>query len=300
MSSNGWDNDKAALQLFSHLEGDALNVALLVPLSRRSSMTGLVGALSAHYGSPGWLADYQRQFEKTTRTAGEVPSLFATVLETLAMKVFGDMGQTARLRLICDRLIVGHSSCELRRHLETPIWYVVDRCRVCESHADPAVCQVSKSSPDPMYPAYVMGDSDSISETTRVAAVTRPRSGPDQLEDLLRWLLMAVDSPAPIPEVHPVDKLLQCLVTETQIRPSPVVSRPASVGLEQMLWSFLSGQHPTPTPPRQRPIRRDWNGVVCFSCGKSGHAATRCPNLDESFSFMQPGWRAEKTPGGSL
>ena len=35
------------------------------------------------------------------------------------------------------------------------------------------------------HPAYVVGDSDSISETTRVAAVTRPRSGPDQLEDLI-------------------------------------------------------------------------------------------------------------------
>ena len=31
--SNGWDNDTAALQLFSHLEGDALNVAHLVPLA---------------------------------------------------------------------------------------------------------------------------------------------------------------------------------------------------------------------------------------------------------------------------
>ena len=40
--------------------------------------------------------------------------------------------------------------------------------------------------------------------------------------------------------------------------------------------------------------------VVCFSCGKSGHAATRCPNLDESFPFLQPGWRAEKTPGGFI
>ena len=34
VSSNGWDNDTAALQLFSHLEGDALNVALLVPLQQ--------------------------------------------------------------------------------------------------------------------------------------------------------------------------------------------------------------------------------------------------------------------------
>ena len=40
--------------------------------------------------------------------------------------------------------------------------------------------------------------------------------------------------------------------------------------------------------------------MVCFSCGKSGYAATRCPNLDESFPFMQPGWRAEKTPGGFI
>ena len=37
-----------------------------------------------------------------------------------------------------------------------------------------------------------------------------------------------------------------------------------------------------------------------FSGGKSGHAATRCPALDESFPFMLSGWRAESTPGVSL
>ena len=31
MISNGWDDATAALKLLSHLEGDALNVALLVP-----------------------------------------------------------------------------------------------------------------------------------------------------------------------------------------------------------------------------------------------------------------------------
>ena len=59
--SNGWDNNTAALQLFSHLEGDALNVAHLVPLARRLSRSGLVDALTAHYGSPDRLADYRRQ-----------------------------------------------------------------------------------------------------------------------------------------------------------------------------------------------------------------------------------------------
>ena len=62
---------------------------------------------------------------------GKDPSIFAIALETLAVKAFGDMGQTARLRLIRDRFIAGHSSCELRRYLdsvppETPIRDVVD------------------------------------------------------------------------------------------------------------------------------------------------------------------------------
>ena len=116
--SNGWDDATAALQLLSHLEGYALNVALLVPAPRRTLRMGLVDALSEHYGSPGRLADYKRQFEKTTRTAEEDPSIFAVALETLAVKAFGDMGQTARLLLIRDRFIAGHSSCELPRYLD--------------------------------------------------------------------------------------------------------------------------------------------------------------------------------------
>ena len=77
VQSNGWDDAIAALQLPSHLEGDALNVALLVPETRRATHVGLVGALTAHYGSPGRLADYHRQFEKTTRQPEEDPSIFA-------------------------------------------------------------------------------------------------------------------------------------------------------------------------------------------------------------------------------
>ena len=96
--SNGWDDATAALQLLSHLEGDALNMALLVPMAHRTSRTGLVDALSSHYGSPGRLADYRLQFEKTTRSAGEDPSIFAIALKTLAVKAFGDMGQTVYRR----------------------------------------------------------------------------------------------------------------------------------------------------------------------------------------------------------
>ena len=71
------------------------------------------------------MADYRRQFERTTRTVGEDPATFAAALEILAVKAFGDMGQMT---------------------------------------------------------AYVVGDADMTSETTRVAAVTGQRSGTNQLE----------------------------------------------------------------------------------------------------------------------
>ena len=72
--SNGWDGAMIALQLLSHLEGDALNVALLVPEAQRATWAGLVRALTNHYGLPGRLTDYWCQSEKTARQGGETHS----------------------------------------------------------------------------------------------------------------------------------------------------------------------------------------------------------------------------------
>ena len=142
--SNWWDDATVALQLLSHLEGDALNVVLLMSEAKRAARAGLVGALTEHYGSPGRLADHRRQFERTTRQEGEDSSIFAIALETLAVKAFGDVGPNARLPLIWDRFVAGHENCALQRHLdsvpsETPIWDIVNRCRVWESHTDTGV-----------------------------------------------------------------------------------------------------------------------------------------------------------------
>ena len=123
MRSNGWDDATAALQLLSHLEGDAFNVALLVPAARRAMRVGLVGALTEHYG---WLP--QTVWTKDPHSRGR-PLYFC---DRIRVKAFGDMGQTVQLRIICDRFIAGHGSCELRRHVdsvspETPIRDIVDR-----------------------------------------------------------------------------------------------------------------------------------------------------------------------------
>ena len=150
--------------------------------------------------------------------------------------------------------------------------------------------RISKPNPNPTYPAYAIGDADSDNEATRVAVITGQRSGQNQLEDLLRRVISTAE-----PEVPDVEKLLQQLVRGTQSRSPAVVSPPVPTALEQMLRSFLDGQRQRQwPPPRQRPTRRDWTDVVCFSCGKSGHTATRCPTLDEAFPFLQPGWRTER------
>ena len=199
MLSNGWGDATAALQLLSHLQDDALSVALLIPMPLRASRKELTDAMYSHYGSPGRLANYRREFDKTVRKPGEDPSNFAITLETLAVKAFGDMGQTARLRLIRDRFMAGHGSCDLRRYLDcvppdTPLRDIVDRCRIWESHADPEVRRISKPMPEPAYPAYVVKQSEYETEPVRVVTVNKPNSSVDQSEELLKQIIGSADS----------------------------------------------------------------------------------------------------------
>ena len=109
--SNGWDEITAALQLVAHLDGEALNVALLVPESQRVLPGVLLKTLSAHYASPGRLAKYKRQFERMTRPPGDDPAAFAIELETLARKTFVDVDASVRLQLVRDRFITGQENC---------------------------------------------------------------------------------------------------------------------------------------------------------------------------------------------
>ena len=307
--SNGWGDATAALQLLSHLQDDALSVALLIPMPLQASRKELTDALSSHYGSPGRLANYRREFDRTVRRKGEDPSNFAIVLETLAVKAFGNMGQTARLRLIRDRFIAGHENCDLRRYLDCvppdkPLRDIVDRCRVWESHGATETRRVSKPLPDPVYPTYMVGQSDYDDEPVCVISVNKQNNQMDQTDELLKKLLEALttaaSSPIRTPEITPLEKLTQLLISETEKRepapPTPV----EPTGLEELLQTYFTGQQSPGLGPRFRQLRRNWADVKCFSCGKTGHSANRCPKLDVTFPFILPGWKSEKTPNGYL
>ena len=76
--SNGWDDKTAALQLFAHLEGEALNVTLLMPEDKHATQEGLSEVLSEYYNSPGRLAIFRRTFDSVVRRDEEDPAAFAT------------------------------------------------------------------------------------------------------------------------------------------------------------------------------------------------------------------------------
>ena len=152
-----------------------------------------------------------------------------------------------------------------------------------------------------------MGDTDKDRKVIKVAAVTGVRSDQNQLQDLLRRIVSAVERPTPTPEISEIKKLLLQLTRVQPDRPAPVVDTPVPPTLEEILRSVLDGQRRRERqslrqrqPPKQRPVRRDWSDVICFSCGKTGHAATRCPDYNDSLPFLQPGWQKEKTPGGFI
>ena len=95
---HGWDDVTAALQLLSHLDGDALNVALLVPESRRVVPGFLIRSLSDHCSSPGRLAEYKHQLQQAFRRPGDDPSIFAIELETLARRALIDIDTSIHYR----------------------------------------------------------------------------------------------------------------------------------------------------------------------------------------------------------
>ena len=78
------------LQRFScsHLKGEALNVALLLPRERRESWTGLVSGLSAYYQSPGRLAVLRRRFESAFRIVQAIVKSNGWSEETAALQLF--------------------------------------------------------------------------------------------------------------------------------------------------------------------------------------------------------------------
>ena len=146
-----------SIQLLSHLDGDALNVALLVPETQRVLSGVLVRALSEHYGSPGSLTEYKRQFMRAFRRPGDDPLVFAIELETLACRAFADVNTSIQLQLVRDRFIAGQAECALRRHLDsmgpdTRMRDIVDSCRVWESHAE--ATDSWGGGQDPEYPRW--------------------------------------------------------------------------------------------------------------------------------------------------
>ena len=85
--SNGWSADTAGLQLCAHLDGEALQVARLMPDRIRERWKDFVDKLSYYY-TPGRLVVFRRKFENAHRRPGLDLATFATEMGILALRGF--------------------------------------------------------------------------------------------------------------------------------------------------------------------------------------------------------------------
>ena len=283
---DGWDDVTVALQLLSHLDGDALNVALLVPESRRVVPGFLIKSLSDHYNSPGRLAEYKRQFQRAFRRPGDDPSIFAIELETLARKAFIDIDTSIQLQMVRDRFIDGQVECALHRHLDslgpdTTMADIVDCCRVWESHRE---VEIEPRMSEDRRPARAICQVTVDEEAPAASPET------ETLEDIIRKLLPTLPPPQAVPIPSDRDLLIQRLMGAI----CPVAQeRSAVTELETILLNWLPVGTVTEEDAASPNPSAD-SGEGCFSCGVLTHTTDQCQTLDESFPFLLTGWQAER------
>ena len=260
--SNGWSPDTAALQLFAHQNGKALQVALLLPDKIRDRWKDLVDKLSAYYKTPGRLAVFRRQFENAHRRPGSDPATFATELGMLALRRFSDMKEKARDLMARNKFIASQQSCDLPRNLdsatpETSIVDIVDSCRIWENHAEPVV--IKNWCPDTVYrkPKLLMPPPATDSSVFTVESVM-----PTSDESPRRGSHSSADRGI-ISRRRRNTELEQLLRDATHVGSVMIqeISSPASL--------------PGGGGGRLRMDDREDNGQ-CFSCGFFEHGVNRC------------------------
>ena len=254
----GWSEETAALQLFAHLKGEALSVALLLTKEKRESWTGLMSGLSAYYQSPGRLAVLRRRFESAFRRPGLDPATFATELGILAIQGFEDMKEQARYTMIRDKCIACQRQCALRRQLEcfaqdTPIGEIVDSCHVWESHSN----------------------SDRIA-TVNCESDVGNQPGNSRTRERMKL----------VANVQPK-------VVDTE-RQEPVVGNKEDPSMIEVLVNQLLQSTQGAILKKDRLTAM---GPVCFSCGDGGHRINRCPQMNADFPFLPAGWSVNMDNG---
>ena len=198
------------------------------------------------------------------------------------------MGKRARNWMIRDRFIAAQRSCGLRIHLDcvpsdTPIWNIVDRCCVWESHSE------------------LMGSSSDVDRDQDPLG----RSGDSREPGYLRSNSLepieypVVDSRVPVPVANVSQSEVVTHRKEgngcSQIAPLNIISSLVA----RLLRTVQEGQPAEVKVPLDEDMRSSSAVLVrvCFSCGRPGHGVNRCSQVDTSFPFLSQGWSVDVRDG---
>ena len=306
--SIGW-SPTAALKLFAHLDGDALNVALLMPVEEREQWTALARGISNYFNSPGRLAAVRRRFESASCRQGVDPATFATEPGILAVRGFENMGERACGLMVRNKFIAAQQCQALRRHLdgvsvEASIGDIVDSCRVWESHAQAGCDGQDRKFPHPSHHFPGGGENPTsfgVNDFGRVAGehgtgiadacIVAPgvTCSSSDCELLMQWLMEVVRrGRLGIQEQPQGPDIGLGLRSSLRLSVIPGMDAPTLVpGLEGGMDP--SSQVQLEPVLEVDPLVRGWDRE-CFSCGHQGHGVSRCSWMDRE-KGDGPGWR---------
>ena len=307
VKSNGWSPTTAALQLFAHLDGEALDVALLMPVEEREQWTAFAKGLSDYLTSPGRLAAVRRRFESASRRPGVDPATFATELGILAVRGFENMGEHACDLMVRNKFIAAQQSYALRRHLDgasadASIGELVDSCRVWESHTEAGYGGADLKFPHTISqvteePQSQVGSiaSDTLQESTGLLLPTPALSPPkvthssSDRELLIQHIMEAIcPGRSVIQERSQGPDIELGLRSLLPVKSIPEMDAPTLVSGPEGRVDPSSAVPMGPVLEVDPPVR-GWDRV-CFSCGHQGHGVSRCSRMDTSFPFLLAGW----------
>ena len=266
---HGWDKNQRALQLVSHLDETAMNVAQELGDDELYDYDILVKLLGDRFDP----ASRVSAFHGRSRRHHEDADSFADAITELCRVGYPQSSPELCQELISEQFVRGQSDPELKKYLWVVIRTQKDRKlqTLIEDCTDFASLSPSVNIHRPVEQAFAMEQDDDSVEMFAMM-------------DRSQWTGHCISEPAIPPSLAQMFALARRMGYEM---------RPIARGANQPPGSprtlFASGQG------YRQPFRqgRDFSKVKCFSCGQMGHTQARCPKPDSALPFKPPGWNMQ-------
>ena len=270
---HGWSKEQRALQLVSHLDETAMNVAQELRDNELYNYDVLVKLLSERFDPASRVS--ASRFHARSRRHHEDADAFADALAELCWVGYPQSPPELRQEMIAEQFMRGQSDPELKKYL----WVVI---RTQKERKLQTLIEVCTDFSSLVSPTHLHRPAEQT-----FAVHQQAESNTEEVEDVeeifamgdhLPWNKTSPDASAP-----PTLQQMFALARRMGYEMRPIVGQPDA-------QRRPPGNRPSPSDqnrgfrPTACPVR-DYSRIKCFSCGEFGHMQSRCRRPDSSLPF---------------